>query len=124
MGKSNDLEQILSDREANTEKLKAEAPFIFEGFNELLNRYYKPGALDTKQKELMAIVGSVTTRCVSCLANHIYNAVIAGATKDEIVEAAAIGVDYGGGASYVMVRDHLLDFIEQSLKNGKIKQSG
>jgi AhpD family alkylhydroperoxidase len=116
MGKSIELEQILDERETNTEKLKAEAPVIFEGFNELLNHYYKPGALDTKQKELMAIVGSVITRCVSCLANHIHNAIIAGATKEEIVEAAAIGVDYGGGASYVMVRDHLLDFIEQAKK--------
>ena len=69
----------------------------------MLNHYYKARALDTKQKELVAIVGSVTTRCVSCLANHIHNVVSAGATKDEIVEAAAIGVDYGGGASYVMV---------------------
>jgi len=42
--------------------------------------------------------------------------IIEGATKDEIIEAAAIGVDYGGGSSYVMIRDHLLDFIEQATK--------
>ena len=114
MEKMNDLQRILKEREANTEKLKTEAPILYKGFSDLLNQYYKPNALDTKQKELMAIVGSVITRCVSCLASHIHNAIIAGATKDEIVEAAAIGVDYGGGSAYVMVRDHLLDFIAQA----------
>jgi alkylhydroperoxidase/carboxymuconolactone decarboxylase family protein YurZ len=36
---------------------------------------------------------------------------VAGATKDEVIEAAAIGIEFGGGPSYVMVRDHLLDFL-------------
>jgi AhpD family alkylhydroperoxidase len=60
----------------------------------------------------MAVTASVATRCIPCLANHANNAVSAGATRAEIMEAAAIGVEFGGGPSFVVVRDHLLDFLD------------
>lgn len=44
---------------------------------------------------------------------HANNAVQAGATKQEILEAAAIGVEFGGGPSFVAVRDNLMDFLEE-----------
>jgi alkylhydroperoxidase/carboxymuconolactone decarboxylase family protein YurZ len=52
-------------------------------------------------------------RRIPCMANHANNAVQAGATKQEILEAAAIGVEFGGGPSFVVVRDNLLDFLEE-----------
>jgi AhpD family alkylhydroperoxidase len=61
----------------------------------------------------MAVAASVATRCVSCLANHANNAVTAGATREEVIEAAAIGVEFGGGPSFVVVRDNLLDFLDE-----------
>ena len=60
----------------------------------------------------MAVTASVATRCIPCLANHANNTVSVGATKAEIVEAAAIGVEFGRGPSFVIVRDHLLDFLD------------
>jgi len=39
-------------------------------------------------------------------------AVQAGATRNEILEAATIGVEVGGGPSFVVVRDNLLDFLD------------
>lgn len=74
---------------------------------------YKPGALERKHKELMAVTASVATRCVPCLATHANNAVAAGATREEVLEAAAIGVEFGGGPSFVVVRDNLLDFLDE-----------
>ena len=65
----------------------------------------------------MAVAASVATRCIPCLANHASNAVSAGATKDEVLEAAAIGVEFGGGPSFVIVRDNLLDFISDIEKH-------
>ena len=103
----------MRKREINNERLEREAPDLYKGFSLLIKHYYKPGALDRKQKELMTVVASVATRCLPCLANHVNNAINAGANKDEILEAAAIGVDYGGGPAFVMVRDHLLDILDQ-----------
>jgi alkylhydroperoxidase/carboxymuconolactone decarboxylase family protein YurZ len=47
-----------------------------------------------------------------CVAHHANNAVKAGATRDEVLEAATIGVEVGGGPSLVVVRDHLMDFLD------------
>jgi AhpD family alkylhydroperoxidase len=109
----NRVKTILKGRKANRERLEKEAPNLYAGFNELMKYYYKPGALDRKQKELMAVVGSVVTRCIPCLANHTNNAISAGATRDEVLEAAAIGIEFGGGHSFVIVRDNLLGFLDE-----------
>jgi AhpD family alkylhydroperoxidase len=103
---------IIKKRMENGERLKKEAPNLFDGFNELMKYYYKHGALGRKEKELMAVAASVATRCIPCLANHANNAVTAGATRQEVLEAAAIGVEFGGGPSFVVVRDNLLEFLD------------
>jgi AhpD family alkylhydroperoxidase len=113
----NNAKEILEKRKANRERLEKEAPDLYKGFNELVKYYYKPGALNRKQKELMAVTASVATRCIPCLANHANNAISAGAARDEVLEAAAIGVEFGGGPSFVVVRDHLLDFLDEIEKN-------
>ncbi len=103
---------ILKKRKANRERLEKEAPDLYKGFNELIKYYYKPGALDRKLKELMAVAAAVATKCIPCMANHANNAISAGAKRDEVLEAAAIGIEFGGGPSFVVVRDHLLDFLD------------
>lgn len=108
----NVLEDILSKRRENRERLRSEAPALFAGFDALMKQYYSQGALDRRQKELIAVGLSVATRCVPCLANHANNAVAEGATREEILDAAAIGVEFGGGPSFVVVRDNLLDFLD------------
>lgn len=108
---------ILKKRSINRKRLENEAPDLFKGFNEMMKYFYKPGALDRKQKELMAVTASVATRCIPCLANHANNAMTAGSSKEEIIEAAAIGVEFGGGPSFVVVRDYLLDFLGDIEKN-------
>jgi hypothetical protein len=83
---------ILRKREANIKRLEKEAPNLYQGFNELMKYCYKPG--------------------IPCVAFHVDNAIKAGATKNEILEAATIGVEVGGGPSFVIVRDNLLDFLD------------
>ena len=104
---------ILKRRAADRERLEKEAPNLYNGFNDLMKQYYKPSALDRKYKELMAVTASVATRCVPCLANHMSNAVSAGATREEVLDAAAIGVEFGGGPAFVVVREHLLQFLDE-----------
>ena len=104
---------ILKKRTNNRKRLEQEAPDLFNGFDELLKHYYKHGVLDRKYKELIAVATSVATRCVPCLANHANNAIASGAAREEVLEAAAIGVEFGGGPSFVFVRDYLLDFLDE-----------
>ena len=103
---------ILKKRNENRNRMLREAPDLYNGFNELVKRCYHHGGMERKYKELMAVASSVATRCVPCLANHANNALSAGATRQEVIEAATIGVEFGGGPSFVIVRDNLLKFLD------------
>lgn len=107
-----DLEKILIGRKKNRDRLEREAPNLFNGFSALMHNCYQESALDQKYKELIAVGTAVATRCVPCLANHANNAFSLGATREEIIDAAAIGVEFGGGPSFVVVRDHLMGFLD------------
>jgi AhpD family alkylhydroperoxidase len=113
------LEEILIKRKKNRDRIEKEAPDLFNGFNELVKNYYKDGALDQKYKELIAVGASVATRCIPCLANHANNAISHGATREEVIDAAAIGVEFGGGPSFVVVRDNLLEFLDDIISEEK-----
>ena len=66
-------------------------------FQELMEAVETKGALDPKQKELIAVALSVCAQCRWCIAFHVERALKEGATKDEILEAAWVAVLMGGG---------------------------
>jgi AhpD family alkylhydroperoxidase len=49
-------------------------------------------ALGRKVKELIALATSVTTGCETSIAYHLHNALEAGATREEMVEAVEVAV--------------------------------
>ena len=107
------IRQIVKKRAGNRKRLKIEAPVLFEGFESLMEAYYAPSALDIRYKELIAVALSVSRCCVPCLANHMKNAIGAGATREEVIDAAKIGIEFGGGPSFVVVRTYLMDFLDE-----------
>lgn len=109
----NSLKSILENKEINEKLLEKEAPDLYNGFMSMANQYYKEGALSTKYKWLMSVTAAITTKCVSCMVVSINNAISAGATKEEVIEAAAIGVKFGGAAAYTMVRNNLLNCLDE-----------
>lgn len=44
-------------------------------------------------------------------------AIMAGATKEEVIEAAAIGIEFGGASAYVLVRNNLLRYLDDMEKD-------
>lgn len=59
------------------------------------------GALERKTKELLALAISVTVRCDGCIAYHVHDALEAGASRAEILEAVGVAVLMGGGPAVV-----------------------
>jgi AhpD family alkylhydroperoxidase len=68
-------------------------------FMGLLGAAYEPKHLDLKTKELMSVAIGCYNRCEYCIVYHAYKSFEAGATKDEILEAAMVSVAFGGGPS-------------------------
>jgi AhpD family alkylhydroperoxidase len=70
-----------------------------QGFTALHRATMRPGALDAKTKELIALAIGVATRCDECIAFHTHDALRAGATEAEIMETLGVAVLMGGGPS-------------------------
>ena len=66
-------------------------------FMHFLKETIREKSLTSKTKELISIALSVATGCEWCIALHTKNALDAGATKDEIIEACFVAVLMAGG---------------------------
>jgi AhpD family alkylhydroperoxidase len=76
-------------------------PDILKGNDILSNAAPKPGTLDAKTRELIALAVAVTTRCDGCIAYHTAAARKAGATKEELVEALGVAIALNEGAALI-----------------------
>ncbi|MEA1960733.1 MAG: carboxymuconolactone decarboxylase family protein [Bacillota bacterium] len=82
-------------------------------FMGLLDTYYKAGALDTKTKELISVAIAAYNRCEYCIVFHVFKALEAGATRDEIMEAALVAVAFGGGPAMAYTVSLLKDSLDE-----------
>ena len=78
-----------------------------EAFQNLASEIMKDGALSSKDKSLIALACAVALKCEHCVKAHKKQALLVGATMDEIKEAAAVAgqVRLGSGftfASYLL----------------------
>ena len=76
------------------------APAEFKGFVELDKIVGRDdGAIPRKYRELIALAVASTTQCPYCLDVHSRNAKKAGATREEVAEAAFIAAALRAGAA-------------------------
>ena len=83
------------------DKLGLAIPEVMQGFGALHEASLKPGALDSKTKELIALGIAITVRCDGCITFHVHDAMQAGANKEEIAETVSVAIMMGGGPSVV-----------------------
>jgi AhpD family alkylhydroperoxidase len=78
-------------------KLETTMPEQIDAFNKFMFATEKSTALDAKHKELINVALSISAQCEWCIALHVKGAISAGATKQEILEAAMEAVLMHGG---------------------------
>jgi AhpD family alkylhydroperoxidase len=78
-------------------QLRADIPETTRAFSALAQAATKPGALDAKTKELLAMALSVAARCDPCLGFHADALVKLGCTRAEFEEMLGMCVYMGGG---------------------------
>ena len=79
-------------------------PEMFQKFLEFEDAVYRRGKLPVKFKELMAVGITHVTQCEACMAYHTNNAKLAGATDEEIAEAAFVAMELRAGAAMAHFR--------------------
>lgn len=107
-----DPKQILDEFMSGLEDFGKKAPNQTNAFMNLLGKCYEEGAISTKVKELISVAIGVYNRCEYCIVFHVYKAFEAGATREEIIEAAMVSVAFGGGPSMAYAVSLVKDSIE------------
>ena len=92
------------------QKLAKNIPDACKSFTDLHDSIMAPGALDKKQKELIALGIAVASRCKACIYQHTKAAVQEGATPKEILEAASVAVLMAGGPAFAHLPEILKVF--------------
>lgn len=94
---------MADDAKAYLEKLQSGIQGFGEVDKETLKAFLnlnqtalKPGVLDQKTKTLMCVAIGIATRGEPCIASRTAQAVQAGATRQELIETAAVGLMMGG----------------------------
>jgi AhpD family alkylhydroperoxidase len=77
------------------------APDVSKAFSALGQAATKPGAIDGKTKELIALGIAIAARCDGCIGFHTHAAIRHGASRDEVLETIGVAISMGGGPSYV-----------------------
>jgi len=78
-------------------KLQKDVPHQIEAFSKFMTATEKPTVLEIKQTELINVALAISAQCEWCIALHVKGAIDAGATKEEILEAAMQAVLMHGG---------------------------
>ncbi|MCK9192883.1 MAG: carboxymuconolactone decarboxylase family protein [Nevskia sp.] len=95
-------------------KLRADIPDVMKGFSALSQAAGKPGALESKTKELIALALGVAAHCDACIGFHIQSLIRLGTSRAEVEEALAMAVYMGGGPSLMYAADALSAYEEMS----------
>ena len=99
-----DAKQMLQDFGKTAQQIGEYDPAYINSFMAFVKEGDKPGALSTKEKELIATALGIAAHCTYCIAYHVNGAIEVGATRQEIIETACVAGVMGGGPSIAYIR--------------------
>ena len=88
-----------NDKLKHLKDLGDNSPDSMKAFNQLNQAVFAEGELDVKTKELIAVAVGIAKQCPYCIEVHNRNARKAGATEEELSEAAFVAAAIGAGAA-------------------------
>ena len=98
------IEKIIVDRKSAHAAFLKSGSQTYRAFLALEKAAFSSGELDKMHKELIALGISVVINCESCMEWHVHQALRAGATKPQVLEAVDVGIEMGGGPFTVSAR--------------------
>ena len=98
-----DIKSFFEKYQIDFSKMKRQIPDTISGFGGLFSKVMKDGAMSLKEKELAAIAIAVAIQCEPCIKLHCKKCLEAGATKEQILEAASVAVMMAGGPAFTHI---------------------
>jgi AhpD family alkylhydroperoxidase len=115
---SADFPAIYHDLQSLMGRMSRELPGPTSSFIRLHKEATAAGTLGPKFKELMALAIAVAIRCENCIAYHVHDALKAGATRPDVLEALGVAIMMGGGPA-AMYACEAFQALEQFEKAGQ-----
>ncbi len=84
-------------------KMKQQTPDAINGFLGMFGKVMTEGAISLLEKELVALGIAVAIQCTPCIRLHVKKCLEAGATKEQILEAASVAVMMAGGPAFTHI---------------------
>lgn len=109
------MEEKLQSVNSTLKQLAEANPEAMRGFKKYMGATKAKAVLSHKTKELIAVSLSVVQQCEYCVALHVKEALEAGATREEIIEAAATAGLMGGGPALMFVT-HVFEALKEFQK--------
>jgi AhpD family alkylhydroperoxidase len=100
-----EMREAMQDVKRAMAELGRQVPEEMKGFSQFMGSVLKPGKLDLKTKELIALGMALTARCKYCIGIHTEKSLAAGATPSEIWEVATVAMMMGGGPALTYVAE-------------------
>ena len=83
--------------------MKEQAGDMINGFGNLFSRVMHEGSISTLEKEFIAVGIATAIQCEPCIKLHVKKCLDAGATKEQVIEAACVAVMMSGGPAYTHI---------------------
>ena len=97
------IEKIIEDRK-RAHWFYTKKSEVYRMFSAVEEKAFADGTLSRMHKELIATGISVVTDCESCMEWHIHEALKAGATPEQVIEAVGVAIEIGAGKATVSAR--------------------
>jgi AhpD family alkylhydroperoxidase len=104
---SSEVRAFFESWQADRQKMKTQAPTLVGAFGTFHQAVMKDGALSVRDKELIALGIGLAHRCTPCINLHVQGCLKAGATREQILEAAGVAVLMQGGPAFTHVPEVL-----------------
>ncbi len=101
------VETFFETWQTDRQKMKERTPDLVRGFGTFYQTVMKEGALSVREKELIALAIGLADRCTPCINLHVQGCLKAGATSEQILEAAGVAVMMQGGPAFTHVPEVL-----------------
>lgn len=95
-----DHNQFIADSEKYILQMKQEMPETVTNFYAAFRSAMGKGELSFKAKELIALGISLSLPCAPSVVDHTKKALAAGATREEILEAASVAIFMAGNTAF------------------------
>ncbi|MFN3423955.1 MAG: carboxymuconolactone decarboxylase family protein [Novosphingobium meiothermophilum] len=94
-----DWPQMAAELSGAIKQVRLGSPDVMKAFSSMAQAATRPGALDGRTKELIALAIAVAIRCDGCIAFHAKAALDQGASRDEVMETMGMALYMGAGPS-------------------------